>query len=99
LAIDEAGTTVAEIQPANPELVAELTWAKLYTRSMHKDLGAISTAIGKSDQTIANPKMKRSAERLRELLQIACRTVGELSDQAGIRAVPVKEVTKPEFRT
>jgi hypothetical protein len=42
---DDAGTTGAETQPVKPALVAELTWAKLYTRAMHKDLGAISTAI------------------------------------------------------
>jgi hypothetical protein len=89
--VDKAGTTVAEIQLANLALVAELTWAKLFTQSMHKDLGAISTALGKSNQSTDNPKMKKSAERLRELLQIASRTVGELSDQAGIRAVPVEK--------
>ena len=35
---DDAGTTVAETQPVKPALMAELTWAKLYTKAMHKDL-------------------------------------------------------------
>ena len=38
---DDAETTVAETQSVKPALIAELTWAKLYTRAMHKDLGAI----------------------------------------------------------
>ena len=90
---DDAGTTVAETQPVKPALMAELTWAKLYTKTMHKDLGAISTAVGKSQQpTVAGPEMKKSAEKLRDKLQGANRTVGELaSDRAGIRQVPVKK--------
>jgi len=91
LATDDVGTIVAEIQLLRPALMAELTWAELYTKAMHKDLGAISTALGKNHQTTADPKMKKSVERLRDLLQIANRTVGELGDQAGIRAVPVKK--------
>jgi len=82
---DDAGTTVAEIQPVKPALIAELTWAKLYTRAMHKDLGAISAAISKSQPTTAGPEMKKSAEKLHDQLQSANRTVGELSDHAGIR--------------
>jgi hypothetical protein len=83
-------TTVAETQPIKPALMAELTWAKLYTKAMHKDLGAISTAISKSQPTTAGPEMKKSAEKLHDQLQNANRTVGELSDHAGVRPVPVK---------
>jgi hypothetical protein len=86
---DNAGTTVAKTQPVNAGLMAELTWAKLYTRVMHKDLGAISVAI-RSQPTTAGPEMKKSAEKLRDQLQSANRTVGELSDHAGIRPVSVK---------
>lgn len=91
MGIDDVGTTAAEIQLVKPALMAELTWAELYTKAMHKDLGAISTAIGKNQQTTADPKMKKSVERLRDLLQIANRTLGKLSDQAGIRAGSVKK--------
>jgi hypothetical protein len=49
-----------------------------------------STAISKSQQTITGPEMKKSAEKLHDRLQSANRTVGELSDHAGIRPVPVK---------
>jgi len=87
---DDAGTTVAEIEPIKPALIAELTWAKLYTKAMHKDLGAISTAISKSQPIIAGPEMKRSAEKLHDQLRSANRTVGELSDHVGIRPAPVK---------
>jgi hypothetical protein len=87
---DDAGTAGAETQPVKPALVAELTWAKLYTRAMHKDLGAISTAISKSQPTTAGPEMKKSAEKLHDQLQSANRTVGELSNHAGIWPVPVK---------
>ena len=86
---DDAGTT--ETQPAKFVLVAELTWAKLYTKAMHKDLGAISTAISKSQPTTAGPEMKKSAEKLHDQLKDANRTVGELSDHAGIRLAPVKK--------
>jgi hypothetical protein len=92
VAIDnDAGTTVAETQPVKPALMAELTWAKLYTKAMHKDLGVISTAISKSQPTTAGPEMKKSAEKLHDQLQSANRTVGELSDHAGIRPVPVRK--------
>jgi len=82
---DDAGTIVAETQPVKPALIAELTWAKLYTKAMHKDLGAISTAISKSQPTTAGPEMKKSAEKLHDQLRSANRTVGELNDHAGIR--------------
>ena len=87
---DDAGTPVAETQPVKPALMAELTWAKLYTKAMHKDLGVISTAVSKSQPTTAGPEMKKNAEKLHDQLQSANRTVGELSDHAGIRPVPVK---------
>jgi hypothetical protein len=87
---DDAGTTSEETQAVKPALIAELTWAKLYTKAMHKDLSAISTAIRKSEPTAAGPEMKKSAEKLHDQLQNANRTVGQLSDDAGIRAVPLK---------
>jgi hypothetical protein len=87
---DDAGTTVAEAEPVKVVLMAELTWAKLYTKAMHKDLGAISTAVGKSQSTAAGPEMTKSAEKLHDQLQSANRTVGELSDHAGIRPGPIK---------
>ena len=87
---DDAGTTGAETQPVKPALMAELAWAKLYTKAMHKDLGGISTALSKSQPTTTGPEMKKSAEKLHDQLQSANRTVGELSDHAGIRPVPVK---------
>jgi len=82
---DDAGTIVAETQPVKSTLIAELTWAKLYTRAMHKDLGSISAAISKSQPTTAGPEMKKSAEKLHDQLRSANRTVGELSDHAGTR--------------
>jgi hypothetical protein len=92
VAIDvDAETTVVETQPVKPALMAELAWAKLYTKVMHKDLGAISTAVKKSQPATAGPDMKKSAEKLRDQLKSANRTVGELSDHVGIRPVPVKK--------
>jgi hypothetical protein len=89
---DDAGsTTIAEIQTVKTSLMAELTWAKLYTKAMHKDLGVISKSIRKSQPTTAGPEMKKSAEKLHDQLQSANRTVGELSDHAGMRPVPVKK--------
>jgi hypothetical protein len=87
---DDAGTTVAETLPVKLALMAELTWAKLYTKAMHKDLSVISTAVSKSQPTTTGPEMKKSAEKLHDQLQSANRTVGEFSDHAGIRPVPVK---------
>ena len=87
---DDAEATVTETQSVKPALMAELTWAKLYTKVMHKDLVAISTAIKKRQPPTAGPEMKESAEKLHDQLQSANRTVGELSDHAGVRPVPVK---------
>ena len=70
MAIDnDAGTAVAETQPVKPALMAELTWAKLYTKAMHKDLGVISASIRKSQPTSAGPEMRKSAEKLHDQLQ------------------------------
>ena len=88
---DDAGTTVVETQPVRLVLMAELAWAKLYTKVMHKELGAISTTVRKSQPTTTGLEMKKSAEKLHYQLQSANRTVGELSDQAGIRPEPVKK--------
>jgi hypothetical protein len=88
---DDAGAVVAEAEPVKVVLMAELTWAKLYTRAMHKDLGAISTAVSKSQSATAGPEMTKSAEKLHDQLQSANRTVGELSDRAGIRSEPAKK--------
>jgi len=88
---DDAGTDVAETQPVKPALMAELTWAKLYTKAMHKDLGAISAAISKTQPTTAGPEMKKNAEKLHDQLQTANRTVGELSEHAGVRPGSVKK--------
>jgi len=87
---DDAETTMAETQPVERSLMTELAWSKLYTKVMHKDLGAISSAIRKRRPTTAGPDMKKSAEKLRGQLKSANRTVGELSDHAGIRPAPVK---------
>ena len=88
---DDAETTIAKTQPVEGSLMTELAWSKLYTKVMHKDLGAISAAVRKSRPTTAAPKMKKSAEKLRDQLKSANRTVGELSDHAGIRPVPDKK--------
>ena len=87
---DHARATEAETQPTKPALLAELTWAKLYTKAMHKELGAIATAISKSQPTAAEPEMRKSAEKLHDQLKGANCTVGELSEHAGARPVPVK---------
>jgi hypothetical protein len=88
---NEDGAAAEETKSVKPALVAELTWAKLYTKAMHKDLVAISTAIAKNQPTTSGPEMKKNAEQLHDQLHDANRTVDELSDQAGIRSVPVKK--------
>ena len=100
MAIDEdAGTTVAETQPVKPALMAELTWAKLYTKAMHKDLGVISTAISKSQPTTAGPEMKKNAEKLHDQLQSANRTVGELRAMLALSSCQSKGDQGPKFCT
>jgi hypothetical protein len=86
---DDTKTIVPEIQPEKESLI-DLAWAQLYTKIMHKDLGAISTVIRKSRPTTAGTEMKRSAKKLRDQLKSANHTVGELSDHAGIKPTPVK---------
>ena len=87
---DGVGTAVVDSPSTKPAVIAQLAWASCNTKAMHKDLRAISTAISKSEPTTAGPEMKKSAEKLHDQLQSANRTVGELSDHAGISAVPVK---------
>jgi hypothetical protein len=87
---NHAKTTVARTEPVEASLTTELAWAKLYTEVIHKDLAAISTAIRKSRPAFVGPEMQKSAEKLRDQLQSANRTVGELSDHACIRLAPVK---------
>jgi len=77
---------VAETQLVKAALMAELAWAKLYTKTMHKNLGAISLAISKRPPTTVRPEMKKNADRLHAQLYSANHTVGELSDHAGIRS-------------
>jgi hypothetical protein len=91
MVIDETEATEAEAQPTKLVLRAELTWAKLYTKAMHKDLGAISTAVGKSLPINAEQEMTKSAEKLHDQLKSANRIVDELSDQAGIRPLAIKK--------
>lgn len=81
---NEVETTVADAQRV---LMAELTWARLYTKAMHTTLGSISAAIRKSRPMSARSEMKKGTEKLHDQLQDANRTVAELSDHAGIRSV------------
>jgi hypothetical protein len=85
MAIDNADTTVTE---ARRVLIAEVTWAKLYTKAMHKILSAVSIVIRKNKTTINQLEMKKNAETLHDQLHSANRTVAQLSDQAGIRVRP-----------
>ena len=87
---DDARSPVAETTQTVDASLIELAWAKLYTKVMHKDLGAISTAIRKSRPTTAAKKVKKSSAKLRDQLKSANRTVGELSDHVGIKPAPVK---------
>jgi hypothetical protein len=87
---DSAGKNVTETQPIKSALIAELTWAQLYTKAMQKDLVAISTAVSKGKTITTEPEMKETAEKLHDELQTANSTVGELSDHAGIRPGPIK---------
>ena len=84
---NDARNSKTETQPIKAALIAELTWAQLYTKAMQKDLVAISTAVSKGQPTTAEPEMKETAEKLHDELQTANSTVGELSDHAGIRPV------------
>lgn len=72
---------MVEIRAIRWTLMAELAWARLYTKCMHKELGAISTIIRKCRQTPAGLEMKESVDKLHAQLRSANRTVGELSDQ------------------
>ena len=83
--LDEARNSVPETEPIKSALIAELTWAQLYTKAIQKDLVAISAAVTKNQTITAEPEMKETAEKLHDELQTANRTVGELSDNAGLR--------------
>jgi hypothetical protein len=92
VAIDnDKGTAATEIQHVLPALKAELTWSQLYTKSMHKDLVAISMAVSKTQPITSGPKMKKDAEKLRDQLKSANQTVDELSGDAGLRPARIKK--------
>jgi len=80
-----------ETETVIPALKADLTWSQLYTKAMHKDLVAISAAVGKTKPTTTGPKMKIDAEKLRDQLKSANQTVDRLSDGAGLRPAPIKK--------
>jgi hypothetical protein len=91
---DGVGTAVGDSPATKPAVIAQLTWAKLYTKAMHKDIGTISTAIRKTHPATVGPTTKKSAEKLRDQLESANRTVGELSEHAGVRSRPGKSGDK-----
>lgn len=93
MAVDDPAIKKADSQATKQALISELTWAKLYTRTMHKDLGAITTAIGSKPIT-SGPAMKKTARKLHDRLRSANQTVSELSDHAGVRPPAVKKDNK-----
>jgi hypothetical protein len=72
-------------------VITELTWAKLYTKTINKDLGAITTVIEKKPLNGDGPAMKKSARKVRDQLQTANDSVGELRDRAGVNTKPDKK--------
>jgi len=91
---DRVGTAVVNGGSMKPAVISELTWAKLYTKAMHKDIGEISAAIRKTQPATVGPTTKKSAEKLHDQLESANRTVGELSEDAGVRSRPGKSGDK-----
>jgi hypothetical protein len=87
---NDARNSVPETHPKKSALIAELTWAQLYTKAMQQDLVTISTAVSKGQTITTEPEVKETAEKLHDELQTANSTVGELSDHAGIRPSPSK---------
>jgi hypothetical protein len=87
----EKDTILTETPRTKAALISELPWAKLYTKAMQNVLGSISTVIRKREITAPEPKMQKNAEKLRDQLQSANHTVGELSDDAGIIPVSLKK--------
>ena len=47
---------MAETQPVKPALMAELTWAKLYTKVMHKDLDVILRLLVRVNRLLPDRK-------------------------------------------
>jgi hypothetical protein len=45
-----------ETQPVTPALMAELTWAKLYTEAMHKDLDVILRLLVRVNRLLLDRK-------------------------------------------
>jgi hypothetical protein len=83
---DDSATTAAETLKVKRALVAEITWAELYAKAIHKDLVAISTAVRRSQTNIAGPEMQETAEKLHDEIQAANRTTSELSKHARIHS-------------
>lgn len=75
---------MAKLQAIDPALMAELTWAGLYTESMRRDLRAISAALRKAKSTSVGSQMLAGAALLRVQLKLANRTVLSLSHSAGV---------------
>jgi len=93
VAIEDPADKAEDPQSTRRAVIAELTWAKLYTKTMNKDLGVITTVIA-SKPISKGPAMKKSARKLHDRLRSANRTVGEISDHAGIKPASDKEEDK-----
>jgi hypothetical protein len=91
---DREETAAVNGRSMKPAVIAELTWAKLYTKAMHRDIGEISAAIRKTQPAAVGPTTKKSAEKLHDQLESANRTVGELSEDACVRSRPGKSGDK-----
>ena len=91
---DGVGAAVVDSPSTKPAVIAQLTWAKLYTKAMHKDIGEISAAIRKTQPATVGSTTKKSAEKLHDQLESANRTVGELSEDTGVRSRPGKSGDK-----
>jgi len=91
VAIDDPTNKNEDPHLTKQALITELTWAKLYTKTMNKDLGVITTVIEKKPITTDGPAMKKSARKLRDRLRSANQTVDELRDHAGVTRTPAQK--------
>ena len=72
--------------PTPKEVIAELTWAKLYAKRIEDDLNVIFRVLDEAQLISAGPQVLETATLLREHLKLANAAIADLRKEARVTA-------------
>ena len=82
--------------PTRKEVIAELTWAKLYAKRIQDDLNVIFRLLEEAQLISARPQVLETATLLREHLKLANAAIADLRKEARVtppkRKSPVRKL-------